>query len=219
MKVLRITVIMGMLLLCERFSAQAQENIPKDFMVTLERTMCFGWCPAHELTIFADGTVKFTPTGAFARRGDGAVPSLPLTGKITTGQLATLLSEIKNINFFSLQKRYGEAGKSERSSKCPEYWTDSPSAIIRIVVNGRRKTISHYLGCEGTKILSDLVQFEDQIDKIAGTDQWTSQFGWGVGSVVDLLLSNNEIASLSTNKQIKVKTVAADPENDVLTYV
>jgi hypothetical protein len=181
--------------------------------------MCFGWCPAYTLTITADGTVKFTPDGAFAHRGDGPMPSLPLTGKITAGQLKMLLSEATNINFFSLQGRYGRAGKSKSSSNCPEYWTDGPSAIISIVAKGKRKKVSHYLGCQGTKTLGDLAQFEEGIDKIANTDQWTSQFGWGVGSVADLLLSDNELADLSPDKKIKVKTVAVDPENDVFTYV
>ncbi len=218
MKVLRILVLMSALLVCGSVFAYSQVDIPKDFIVTLERTMCFGWCPAYTLTITADGTVKFTPNGGFAHRGDGPTPRLPMIGKITIGQLSMLLSEIKNTNFFSLQGHYGRAGRSERSSKCPEYWTDSPSAIIRIVANGKRKTVSHYLGCRGTKILSDLEELEQGIDKIANTDQWTSQFGWGAASVVDLLLNNNELANLSSNKQIKVKTIAADPENDVLTY-
>lgn len=218
MKVLLITLFTSSILFCGSFSAYSQEDIPKDFMVTLERTMCFGWCPAYTLTITADGTVKFTPDGEFAHRGDGLMPSLPLTGKITTGQLNILLSEVKNINFFSLQGHYGRAAKSQGSSKCPESSTDNPSAIIRVVAKGKRKTVSHYLGCRGTKILSDLVQFEDGIDKIASTDQWASQFGWGVGSVVELLLNNDELANPSSNKQFKIKTVAADPENDVLTY-
>jgi Domain of unknown function (DUF6438) len=127
-------------------------------MVTLERTMCFGWCPAYTLTITADGTVKFNPEGAFARRGDGPMPSLPLTDKITANQLRMLFAEIKKINFFSLQQRYGRKGN--RSSECPEYWTDNPSAIIRIVAQGKRKMVSHYLGCQGRKILSDLEQLK-----------------------------------------------------------
>lgn len=219
MKVLRILVLTSALLVCCTLSAFSQEDIPKDFMVTLERTMCFGWCPAYTLTITADGTVKFTPNGAFAQRGDGKMPSFPLTGKITSDQLSVLLSEVKKINFFSLRGDYGRAGDSNRSSKCPEYWTDSPSAYIRIVANGKRKTVSHYLGCSGTKSLSDLEKFEVGIDKIANADQWISQFGWGGASVVDLLLSNNELADLSTNKQIKVKTVAADSDNDPLVYI
>lgn len=218
MKVLRITVLTCAALLCGSFLAYAQEKVPKDFTVTLERTSCYGWCPAYKLTILADGTVQFSPVGAFAQRGDGPMPSLPLTGKITTGQLAKLLSDIKRINFFSLKKHYVVDETSKRRSNCPEWSSDSPTVFITIVAKGMQKTVSHYLGCEGTKTLSDLVKFEDGIDKIAGTDQWTSQFGWNVGSVVDLFLSANELAGSSSNNQISINTVATDPENDVLTY-
>lgn len=187
-------------------------------MVTLERTMCFGWCPAYALTITADGIVKFTPKGGFALRGDGPMASLPLTGKITADRVETLLGEINRINFFSLKRKYGDAGNGKTSSVCPSYGTDAPSAVITVVVKGKRKTVSHYLGCEGAKILDDLERFEKGIDEIADSGRWISMFGWGNGSVVDLILDKVELASLDSDKQIKVKTVAVDPENDVLTY-
>lgn len=219
MKRLQITVLTCVLLICGSSSTFAQKDIPKDFTVTLERTMCFGSCPAYTVTIHGDGTTTFTPLKNFAHRGDGPMPSLPLTGKLTPNQLAMLFSEVKKIRFFSLQTHYGKDGGSKMNSRCPDYSTDSPSAFIRIVAEGKRKTVKHYHGCQGTKILSDLVKFEAQIDKIAGAKHWTSQFGWNVGSVFDLILSNTELVESGSNKQIKVKTVAADPENDVLTYV
>lgn len=219
MKVVRTTSLTFALFMCGSFSAFAQEDIPKDFTVTLERTMCFGWCPAYSLSITADGTVKFTPEGTFAYRIDGATPSFPLKGRITTGQLAKIFSAVKEVNFFSLQDRYGSSGNHKRSSNCPEILTDSPTAFISVVANGRKNTVSHYLGCRGATILSDLVQFEDSIDKIAGSDQWIQKFGWGTGSVVDLFLSSNELADRSFDRKISVKTIAADPENDVLSYI
>ncbi|MEP6848025.1 MAG: DUF6438 domain-containing protein, partial [Acidobacteriota bacterium] len=79
-KILRIAVLTSALLLCAGLSAYAQTEIPNDLSLTLEKTMCFGWCPAYTLTITAEGIVKFTPTGAFAHRGDGPMPSLPLKG-------------------------------------------------------------------------------------------------------------------------------------------
>ncbi len=192
MKIIRISILISTFLLLAVFSAYSQDSIPKDLSVTLERTMCFGWCPAYVLKIYADGTVTFTPEGTFAQRDGGPIPTFPLTSKITNDQLNLLFSEVKNINFFSLQKEYGKAGRSKGSSNCPESWTDSPSAYITIIANGKRKRVSHYLGCSGTRTLSDLERFEVGIDKIANTDQWTSQFGWGGGaSVVDLLLSSN----------------------------
>jgi hypothetical protein len=217
-KLVNITILVAVFTFCGIASAYAQEQIPDDLMITLERTMCFGWCPAYSLTIKADRTVKFSPDGQFAQRGDGPMPSLPLTGKITAQQLGILLSEIKKINFFSLQRHYGREGKSKRSSNCPKYWTDSPSATITIIAKGKRKTVGHYLGCKGAKVLDDLEKFEHKIDEIANADRWTSVFGWGSASVVELSLSSYEIANVSPDRQIRVKTVAVDPENDVLTY-
>jgi hypothetical protein len=162
--------------------------------------MCFGWCPAYTLTIRADGTVKFTPTGAYAYRGDGAVPSFPLTGVITADQLRVLIAEFEKIKFYSLRNHYGRAEKFKSGPSCPSFSTDSPSADVSIVKNGKRKTVGHYLGCEGAKILDDLVALENKIDEIANTEQWTSQFGWGTGNVVDLKLQVNRSNSSKPEK-------------------
>ena len=216
MKVIRIMVFVAAFTLWGSITAFAQGEIPNDLMVRLERTMCFGWCPAYSLTITADGTVTFAPSGNFVHRGDGSTPSQPMTGKITTHQLGVMLSGIERVNFFSLHRRYGRAGK--KTSECPQYWTDNPSVIITIVSGGKRKTVSHYLGCKGAKVVDDLRGFANEIDKIASTDRWTSEFGWGAGSVVDLFLDKAELTSLTTEKQIAVKAIAVDPENDILTY-
>jgi hypothetical protein len=172
-------------------STYSQEAIPKDLEITLERTMCFGWCPAYTLTIAANGTVNFTPTGNYSVRGDGSVPTFPLTGTVTLNQLKVLIAEFEKIHFYSLRNRYGRKGSSGGGPSCPHYATDNPGAYITIVISGRRKTVSHYLGCEGSKVLDDLVTLEEKIDEMAGTTRWTSQFGWGTGSVTDLKLTVN----------------------------
>jgi hypothetical protein len=145
------------------------------------------------------------------------MPSLPMTSEITSQQLGILFSGIKKVNFFSLQRRYGQ--KEKKTPECPKYSTDSSSAIVTVVSGGKSKTVSHYLGCSGTKIIDDLRTFADEIDKVGNTARWTSQFGWGTGSVTDLILDKDEIATLDTDSQISVKTIAVDPENDILTYV
>jgi hypothetical protein len=170
------------------------------------------------MTITADGTMKFTPEGAFAIRGDGPMPSLPITGRITADRLNELLTGFRLIKFFSLQRRYGSAGRGKTGPSCPEYSTDSSSADVTLVINGKRKTVSHYLGCSGAPILDRLIVLEDKIDDLANTQQWTSRFGWSVGSVVELRLSSDEIDNLSIDKQVRVEALAVDPENDVLTY-
>lgn len=85
-------------------------------------------------------------------------------------------------------------------SSCPQYRTDSSSAIVYIVKNGKQKTVSHYLGCRGAQILNDLNALEDKIDEIANSEQWTSQYGWGSASVIDLRLQVNPSSSSRPKK-------------------
>ena len=218
MKVLCVSVLTSGLLICGSLSAFSQPEIPKDLSITLRRTMCFGWCPAYTLTIAADGGVKFTPEGAFSVRGDGPMPMLPLTSRLAADQISDLLAEFQKIKFFSLQKHYRPTGKNNIGPSCPEYSTDSPSAVITIVKDGKRKTVNHYLGCVGSKELDQLLALEHRVDDTAHAKEWISLFGWVVGSVVDLVISTNELVVSSPDRKISVKAVAVDPEGDVLTY-
>ena len=162
--------------------------------------MCFGWCPAYTLTISSDSSVKFTPTGTFVYRGDGVMPRVPLTARITAEQLKVLLAEFEEIKFYSLRNRYGRAEKSGTGPSCPQYSTDGPSATVTIVRNGKRKSVDHYLGCSGAQVLDDLEALENRIDNIVNTEQWTSLFGWGAASVVDL---NLQVNPASPSKPVK----------------
>jgi hypothetical protein len=144
--------------------------------------------------------VEFTPQGGGVYKGKGAEPALPLKGKITLDQVNKLLAEFRGIGFYSLQKRYGSAAKYKRSSSCPEIWTDSPSATVSVVERGKHKAVSHYLGCNGTKTLDDLTALERKIDEIANAEQWTSQYGWGTGNVIDLKIQVNHSNSTAAKK-------------------
>src|SRR6185436_1817087 len=101
MRSVKIIVVLAALFAVGGLPVYSQQEIPKDLVITLERTMCFGWCPAYALTITADGTVKFTPTGNFVYRGAGADPNFPLSDRITADQLKVLITEFEKINFYS----------------------------------------------------------------------------------------------------------------------
>src|SRR5215204_4147627 len=51
MRFLQITILSVALLSTGGLSAYSQSGIPKDLAITLERSMCFRWCPAYTLTI------------------------------------------------------------------------------------------------------------------------------------------------------------------------
>ena len=52
---------------------------------------------------------------------------------------------------------------------CP---TDHPSAFTSIRINGKSKTINHYLGCLEPKVPKGLTELENKIDEIVNTAQW-----------------------------------------------
>jgi len=140
------------------------QDIPPDTIITLERTICFGTCPAYKLTISADGAVVFT--GEDYVREKGTVHS-----NISKEQLKQLISEFTKSQYFSLRDSY-----ISEEDGCPESWTDSPTVTTSIRINGQYKSIVHYLGCQennGESVFpKELKDLEDTIDEIIGTRKW-----------------------------------------------
>jgi hypothetical protein len=146
-------------------SCLAQEKpIPADTLITLERTACFGPCPIYKLTITADGTATFEG------RQNVKVKDL-VRAHISGEDLRSLIASFEAASYFTLNDAY-----ETQKDGCPEVWTDNPSAITSIRMNGKSKTISHYYGCQtgsGSAIYPNgLTYLETKIDQIVGTDKW-----------------------------------------------
>lgn len=191
---MRILSVVGLAILITlgNPAAFAQQEIPSDLVITLARYPCYGWCPSYSLTIGSDGVVKFAPLPEYpyAYLGKGEISKLPIMGNIPADQIALLLKEFEKIKFNSLRKQYGSE-KYKSSWTCPKVATDSASAEITIVRDGKRKTVWHYLGCSGTQTLVDLEVLENKIDEVTNSKQWVSQFGWGAANVVDMKITKN----------------------------
>jgi len=140
------------------------QDIPPDTIITLERTICFGTCPAYKLTISADGAVVFTGEDYVREKGT-------VHGNISKDQLKQLISEFTKSQYFSLRDSY-----ISEEDGCPESWTDSPTVTTSIRINGQYKSIVHYLGCQennGESVFpKELKDLEDTIDEIIGTRKW-----------------------------------------------
>jgi hypothetical protein len=145
----------------------AQKTVPQDTIITLERFPCYGYCQHYKLTIVADGTVIFEPKKDWKVITDKIVKS-----KIDNERLSQIISEFEKIGYFSLKKQYGSSSKLKRSKDCPEIWTDYPSVDTSFTINGKSKTIWHYLGCQGSTTVKRLTELEDKIDEIVNTKQW-----------------------------------------------
>ena len=163
-------VLFVLVLLLVAGNAFAQPSRPSDDLleIRLQRTACYGECPVYTLSIWKNGRVRFEGTEYVGTKG-------PVHGKITSAKKDLLVAEIVRADFFSLKDAY-----TSRSGNCPITATDMPSVTLRIKLNGREKTIEHYLGCFETSDKRDelpifprsLVLLEDKIDEIVGTDRW-----------------------------------------------
>jgi hypothetical protein len=137
-------------------------KIPKDLVIKLERTACFGTCPDYQLAVKSNGIITFK--GGTFTKTKGLT-----TGKITSTDLKQIISEFEKTKFFELRNSY-----SEYSDGCGEVATDSPSEIISIQINGKKKTVSHYFGCRDVKgnVLERIISLGKKIDELTNSRKW-----------------------------------------------
>lgn len=136
--------------------------IPADAGMTLERTGCFGMCPSYAITISADGAVRYE--GKHFVKTVGAAD-----GSITSEDLRALINAFEAIDYWSYHDAYGAASSDPGS--CESEFTDAPSTITSLTLNGKTKRIEHYHGCQGFDGEQELTALEKRIDSVARTDQ------------------------------------------------
>ena len=166
----RITILIRLgRLFCLAFvlscsNPDTSNTLPRDVAITLERTACFGPCPTYKVTI-ENRTVVFEGYENVRVKGEAK-------DQISVETLRALVSEFDKISYFSLRDTY--LGPEDG---CPGEATDMPSANTSFRVNGRRKSVSHYLGCSGSELVftvypPELANLEDRIDELVGTEKW-----------------------------------------------
>src|SRR3989344_3339075 len=111
-----------------------------EVIITLSRGECYGFCPVYSLTIYGNGTVKYIGERIYT---------------IPKEDVQSLVDNFIEINYFGLEDNY------------KVQVTDASTIITSILINGRKKTISRYVG--GPDKLKNL---ENEIDEIARTNQY-----------------------------------------------
>lgn len=126
-------------------------------MITLTRTVCFGFCPAYTVTINGDGQVTY--------RGDRFVN---VTGEhqaqIPREDVQALLRRFDQIGFETLRDAYRARV------------TDLPTYTITLERNGRRKVVADYGGLSAG-MPQAVRELQDEIDRVANTAQWVLRDG------------------------------------------
>jgi hypothetical protein len=137
--------------------------------LVLERTRCFGACPAYHLSLRPDGRVTFV----------SLVPrdsSLTFLDSIAPSNVTWLVQQADHIGLAKLPPVI-----AEDSTLCTVRATDHPTVTVALFRAGTATRVEDYRGCyAGTNLtvatsLARLRRFTGQIDSVAHTARWTAR--------------------------------------------
>lgn len=131
--------------------------------VELQRTGCYGSCPAYTVTIKSDGSVIFEGKDHVQRKGRSKATVAPADWDL-------LVAVLNRSHFFALKGRY-----STEEDGCTTVWTDSPALGITATRGAEKKRVWYYQGCRGPQELDAIAWLGATIDLIANTQKWVGQ--------------------------------------------
>lgn len=119
--------------------------------ITLERTGCFGSCPAYSVAISTDGVV-FDGRSSVAASGKH-------TDRADADKVLKLAQRFVAADFYSMDSSYMASV------------TDNPTYVLSISIDGRAKKVEDYVGAwEGMPAV--ITELEDEVDAFAQTQRW-----------------------------------------------
>ena len=154
---------------------QTPTQLQESRAITLERTSCFGRCPAYRVRLDSTGKITFTGLNQWADSAD--------TGSVGPSAVEQLFSAFEHAHFFALDASYFPG-----APKCIKAGTDHPWLMLTAVVRGQAKTVRYYTGCYGGGATRPvwagaarpdtapdpgvLLRLAALVDSVAGTRKW-----------------------------------------------
>lgn len=120
--------------------------------IGLERTLCFGTCPAYVVILKSDGTFSYTGEENVRRKGTH-------TGKFSEWSFNQLAEYLVDIGYMDLESNY----------EVPV--TDLPTAYTTAVINGKRKIIRNYGDVGPTRLWA----LQQAVDGILSEAEWDDE--------------------------------------------
>ena len=115
----------------------------------IERTLCFGTCPAYTFIVKSDGTFRYVGEKYAQRQG-------AFTGTIPTYSFHRLARFIKDSGYMELSDTYDRQ------------ITDNPTVFTMVVMDGKQKVVSDYAGAGPSKLWA----IEKLIDDLMVEAHW-----------------------------------------------
>jgi len=119
--------------------------------ITLERTGCYGSCPAYVVTVATDGIV-FSGRAFVAVKGTRTDPA-------DASDVRRLAEKFVAADFYSMDDAY-------RSSV-----TDYPEYLLSIEIDGHKKTVEDYVG-SWVGMPAVVTELQNEVDIFARTERW-----------------------------------------------
>jgi hypothetical protein len=124
----------------------------EDLLVRLERTACFGACPAYVIKVNTNGVVKYIGRDCVRNHGSA-------TRTLSVQELKDLRQAIDRAGLNALPDPCCRCGVE-----------DSSSALVGVRLAGKWTVIEDNLGCDPPT--TQLRELEDAIDRIVQSEQW-----------------------------------------------
>ena len=134
-----------------------------DTLVVLERTECYGKCPAYTVVISGGGAVLYSGTAHVTRTGE-------VRDTLGPGAVRRLVAAFDAAGHSAFPDSL-----SWGSSACETISTDNPTTTTTLTIGTRTKRVVHYYGCRGFTGEAALTALETEIDRVAGTDRWAGR--------------------------------------------
>jgi Domain of unknown function (DUF6438) len=139
--------------------AIAQQPIPDDLAIIMERSNCEDGCPVYRIIIFGDGDVIWIGRNGVVRPG-------VVKSAIEPDGLRMLIQDFASLDFFGLDDIYGYHGRGCQKSQLGK-------AVVRLlfVMDGRSRSLWHHNGCAG-EVSEKLTALQNKIDLAVGAEKW-----------------------------------------------
>ena len=161
----RITAVALLFLACsprvESNEVLINQSRPLGDSIVLERTACYGVCPAYRLRLSNAGEIRFESRNP-GDPGKSALDTVP------AGLLLRLITRANAIGFFELPSKI-----SADVGLCGPAATDHSTVAVTVFSRKGAKRVEDYLGCHGSGArLAGLRSFEAEIDSVLRSSRW-----------------------------------------------
>ena len=134
--------------------------------IVLERSLCYGWCPAYRVRLSGAGEIRFESRNP----GDEGRTAIDTVAAVT---LPALISRARTIGFFGLPPEI-----AADSVLCHNRATDHATVVVTVFTHGEMKRVEDYHGCfetvehEVLPPIARLRSFEVEIDSVLWSSRW-----------------------------------------------